>query len=96
MNLKIEHLIKVLESWERSYLPPSATMAIKEASETIKALAQEVDMLTEASETIKALAQEVDMLTSLVEEQKEKIKELSKPVEPRFPVQSKKVKKNDT
>ena len=79
MNLKIEHLIKVLESWERSYLPPSATMAIKEASETIK-----------------ALAQEVDMLTSLVEEQKEKIKELSKPVEPRFPVQSKKVKKNDT
>ena len=79
MNLKIEHLIKVLESWERSYLPPSATMAIKEASETIK-----------------ALAQEVDILTSLVEEQKEKIKELSKPVEPRFPVQSKKVKKNDT
>jgi hypothetical protein len=53
-------------------------------------------MLTEASETIKALAQEVDILTSLVEEQKEKIKELSKPVEPRFPVQSKKVKKNDT
>lgn len=45
MDVKIEHLIKVLESWEKSYLAPSATMAIIEAKDTIKALCREVDML---------------------------------------------------
>lgn len=45
MNDKIEHLLKVLESWEKAYLSPSATMAITEAKDTIKALYQEVNML---------------------------------------------------
>ena len=45
MDVKIDNLIKVLESWEKAYLSPSATMAITEAKDTIKSLCQEINML---------------------------------------------------
>lgn len=76
MEVKVQHLLKILESWEKAYLSPSATVAIKEAREMIR-----------------SLYRETEMLTSLVKEQKQKIEELSK--EPRFPVERKKVLKND-
>lgn len=52
--------------------------------------------IKEASDTIRELSREVDMLTDLVNEYEQKIKELSKAPEPRFPGQPKKVKKNES
>lgn len=35
MNLKTEHLIRLIESWEKSYLPTSAQIVMKECKELI-------------------------------------------------------------
>lgn len=77
-KIKVDHIIKILESWEKAYLSPSATMAIKDAKEVIE-----------------SLAQEINMLEVLVEEQKQDIASMKKALEPKFPVQPKKVKKNE-
>lgn len=65
MNDKIEHLLKVLESWEKAYLSPSATMAITEAKDTIKVLCQEVNMLDSLVAELRSQIEELKTVKSI-------------------------------
>ena len=64
MTVKQDHLLKLIESWEKAYLPTSATMVLKQSREAIKELIQEVNMLTALVEEQK---QDIEVLKKLAE-----------------------------